>query len=204
MGTRSFEIIRLQDLMRQRWRNDGGWTTEIARHGDATNWDWRISVADVESDGPFSSFPGIERQIVLLEGHGMQLDFDDGEQVVLDADNPRLRFDGGRGLHSRLIGGPTRDFNLMSRRDHVDAELWRRPLVGNLQVFARAGETWVLHMLAGQARVGDADISGPAQVVERGDTLLVYAGNVRQRCAIEGAGEALLIRIARVDGVRGQ
>ncbi len=34
---------------------------------------WRVSIADVERDGPFSRFPGIDRTIVLLEGAGMRL-----------------------------------------------------------------------------------------------------------------------------------
>ena len=115
----------------------GWWTREIARGGDAQDWDWRLSVADVESDGPFSRLPGIEREICLLEGAGMQFEFDDGQTFALTPESPRLRFDGGRGLGSRLIDGATRDFNLMWRRGRFQAELWRRPLVGSM-VMARS------------------------------------------------------------------
>lgn len=195
------EIVRLDAVPPQRWFNGGGWTREIARAGDAQDWDWRLSVAEVEADGPFSALPGIEREIVLLDGAGMQFDFDDGAPFALTPENPRLRFDGGRGLHSRLIDGPTRDFNLMWRRGRVDAELWRRPLLGSMVLFADAGETWALHLLAGEARITDA---APAQSIARGDTVLVRAGQARQRCAIEGAGEALLVRIAPAGGARSQ
>ena len=192
------EIIRLEDVPPQRWFNGGGWTREIALGGDAADWDWRLSVADVETDGPFSRLPGIEREIHLLEGAGMQFDFEDGEAFALTPENPRLRFDGGRALHSRLLDGPTRDFNLMWRRERVQAELWRRPLVGGMAVFAEPGETWAVHLLAGEA----GDGSTPAVRLGRGDTALLRAGDERRRWLMQGAGEALLIRIAPV-GVAG-
>lgn len=188
------DIIRLAAIEPQRWFNDGGWTREIARGGEATQWDWRLSVADVESDGPFSQLPGIEREIYLLEGAGMQFDFKDGETFVLSPDSPRLRFDGARALDSRLIDGPTRDFNLMWRRGRIDAYLWRRPLVGSMVVFADAGEVWAIHLLAGAAQISDG--SGQGERIARGDTALLRADGERRRLALEGAGEALVIRLA--------
>ena len=47
---------------RVRWKNGGGWTTELARapaEGEG-EFDWRISIAEVDVDGEFSRFPGIE------------------------------------------------------------------------------------------------------------------------------------------------
>ncbi len=193
MHTTHIDIIRLAATSPQRWFNGGGWTREIARGGEAVDWDWRLSVADVESDGPFSRLPGIEREIYLLEGAGMQFDFEDGEAFALTPDSPRLRFDGGRGLDSRLIDGPTRDFNLMWRRGRIAAELWRRPLVGSMVVFAEAGEVWAVHMLAGEALVSDG--SGQGERIARGDTALLRADGQRRRLALEGGGEAWVIRL---------
>jgi environmental stress-induced protein Ves len=45
------------------WKNGGGETTEIAVFPDGaglSDFDWRVSMARVDGDGPFSSFPGIE------------------------------------------------------------------------------------------------------------------------------------------------
>ena len=36
-------------------------------------FDWRVSVADVAADGPFSRFPGVDRVLVLIAGAGMRL-----------------------------------------------------------------------------------------------------------------------------------
>jgi len=59
-------LLRASDYQRVRWKNDGGWTTEIARDPSAAADDfrWRVSIADIESDGPFSFHHGLV--IVLL------------------------------------------------------------------------------------------------------------------------------------------
>ena len=188
-------LIRFNDTTRQRWRNDGGWTREIAIGGDADDWDWRISVAEVEADGPFSAFPGIEREIVLLAGAGMRFEFDDGEQASLTPESPRLRFDGGRALHSRLIDGPTRDFNLMWRPGRIDAELWVRPLVGDSVLFAEPGETRALHMTSGSALLPDADDVR----LDAGDTLLMRAGDARASQRVSATGLAIVARLRVLD-----
>ena len=51
-----------------RWRNGGGRTRELLAWPDAADWKVRVSVADVESDGPFSAFPGVQRWFAVLEG----------------------------------------------------------------------------------------------------------------------------------------
>jgi environmental stress-induced protein Ves len=52
-----------------RWKNGGGTTTQIlVEPQGAARLAWRVSVADVAASGPFSSFPGYERHIVVIEG----------------------------------------------------------------------------------------------------------------------------------------
>ncbi len=183
-------LIPLARTVRQRWRNDGGWTREIAVDGSRDDWQWRLSLAEVETDGPFSGFPGIEREIVLIEGAGMAFAFEDGETHALTPEAPRLRFAGERMLHSRLLDGPTRDFNLMWRRGQVDAELWLRPLVGGSVLCAAAGETWGFHLVAGHA-----ELTGSGQSLVPGDTLLVQAGDEPLRQHIDANGSAIVIRL---------
>jgi environmental stress-induced protein Ves len=73
---------------------------------------------------------GIDREIVLLSGHGVRLVFDDGEVHALAPPHGRLRFAGEAGVRGELIDGATQDFNLMWRRDLIDAQLWHRPSSG--------------------------------------------------------------------------
>jgi hypothetical protein len=80
----------------------------------------------------------------------------------------------------------------MWRRDLVEAQLWHRPLVGPMVVFAEPGTMWVVHLLAGQARF--ADESGLPDLAAT-DTALLQADGARLRHVLDGAGEALLIRL---------
>lgn len=111
-------IVRLQDVHSQAWRNGGGVTRELlAWPIDLDPWSLRISVADVETDGPFSPFPGVERWFVVTRGAGVVLGFPQGDKRVALNDAP-FRFDGGAAPSCRLLKGATRDLNLMLRDGH--------------------------------------------------------------------------------------
>ena len=185
-------ILRARDYARMRWKNGAGWTSEILRVPDQESWDWRLSIAEIDADAPFSAFPGIDRELVLLSGNGVRLRFEDGAVHTLLPPHDKLRFAGERALVGELVDGMTRDFNLMWRRVAVDAALWHRPLVGTMVVFVEPADTWVLHLLAGQAHFADG--SGLGQL-GAGDTAVLRSTGGRQRFALDGAGEALLIRM---------
>jgi environmental stress-induced protein Ves len=108
------------DVTPQRWRNGGGWTRELLAWPDAADWQVRISVADVERDGPFSTFPGVQRWFAVLEGRGVELVIDGAARRITPLDEA-LAFDGAATTSARLIDGPTRDLNLMLRG--IDGDL---------------------------------------------------------------------------------
>ena len=190
VATANSTVIPANEYHRERWRNGLGWTREI--HAAGEPWQWRLSIAEIDQDAPFSSFPGVDRELVLLSGNGLRLRFDDGESTLLEPPHGRLRFAGERAVTGELVDGPTQDFNLMWRRDAIDAQLWHRPLVGPMVIFAEAGATWAVHLLAGQARFAD-DSGLPA--LNAGDTALLVAGSQRLRHVLDGGGEALLVRL---------
>jgi environmental stress-induced protein Ves len=107
--------VVLAAIAPQAWRNDGGRTRELLCWPSPEDWALRISVADIEADGPFSNFPDVERWFAVIEGAGVTLAFGDTEHRVVRGDPP-LRFDGAHGPGCHLIDGPTRDLNLMARR----------------------------------------------------------------------------------------
>ena len=189
-------VLHAQDYRRMRWKNGAGWTSEVFRAPDADDWSWRLSIAEVETDAPFSTFPGVERALVLLEGNGMRLRFDDGDTRDLLPSSGVLCFSGERPLVGQLVDGPSRDFNLMWKRDRVDAQLWHRPLTGAMVLFAEPGESWVVHMLAGQAYFPGATGLGG---MESGDTAILRGHGASTRFALDGAGELLLIRVVGRD-----
>ena len=191
-STSRSRVIPANEYRRIRWRNGQGWTREIHAEGTAEDWSWRLSIAEIEHDAAFSLFPGVDRELMLLSGDGLRLRFDDGECVELSPPHDRHRFAGERALTGELVDGTTHDFNLMWRRDRIRADTWHRPLVGPMVIFVEPGSTWVVHLIAGQARF-DATSGLPA--LAAGDTAVLEAGDDRRRYVLDGGGEALLIRL---------
>ena len=156
-------IIRAQDCPPQPWQNGLGTTREIAVHpSGASNDDflWRVSIAEVDSAAPFSSFPGIDRHIALLAGAGFTMTLDDGRAHALTTPYAPFAFPGEAKVAVTLADGPTRDFNLMVRRAQARGELkvWREqgthPLDPTIVlVYAVHGE---IETDAGMLRAGDA------------------------------------------------
>ena len=110
----TWTIVHLDDVAPQPWRNGGGRTRELLAWPEAEDWRLRISLADIESDGPFSAFPGVTRWFTVVQGQGVVLRFG-GRTETLGAGSAPLRFDGGSAPGCSLIDGPTRDLNLMLR-----------------------------------------------------------------------------------------
>ncbi len=116
------EPIRWADVPPTPWRNGGGVTRQIASSpADAADFDWRISIADVSAEGPFSAFPGVDRVITLLEGDSMTLTSPTGEKR-LEPLQP-YGFRGEEQIDCTLPDGPTRDFNVMTARGRCTAQV---------------------------------------------------------------------------------
>lgn len=107
-------IVRVADVAGQPWRNGGGTTRELLRDPDSDDWQIRVSVAEVSASGPFSAFPGVTRWFAVVEGAGVVLSID-GHAHRCSEDGDALSFAGDADTRCRLVGGPTRDLNLMLR-----------------------------------------------------------------------------------------
>jgi hypothetical protein len=190
-------LLRGADLVASTWKNGGGITREIALGGSAEAFAWRVSVADVAQAGPFSRFEGVARTLVLLDGAGMVLDETGGAAArmhMLAKPLDVAHFDGEAPISARLIDGPTRDFNLMVRRDVARAtfEIWREPTTRDMQ-----GETALLYCANGTASVR---VNGGEPVaLAAGDTLRIDTTDTTDTARsmrIETQGEAALLAIA--------
>jgi uncharacterized protein len=149
-------VVRLDDVSPQRWRNGGGWTRELLAQPAGDGWRVRVSVADIETDGPFSSFPGVHRHFAVLAGAGVELTIDGvAHRVALNGG--AVSFTGDAVTACRLLDGPTRDLNLMVRgstgrmRPVLPGQPWS-PAVPSCGLFATD---------AGRCRAGDRVIPMP-------------------------------------------
>lgn len=189
-------FLPAHEYRRERWKNQLGWTREICRSPEGEGeWDWRISIAEVDQECPFSAFPGCDRELVLLAGDGMDLHFEDGETVSLQPPHGSLRFAGERPLHATLPNGATQDFNVIWRRERIEASVLHRPLVGAMVFFAEPGVTWLIHLLSGKAHLRDP--LGPLDL-QHGDSALLLPGDGPGRIILDGGGEVLLVKLQSV------
>lgn len=112
------EIIRFAELKSEPWRNGGGVTRELASHPKAASaqdgaWDWRVSIADVNKAGEFSTFPGMERVLTVIDGELLLLTVD-GAEHPLEKYRP-FRFSGEAAAYGALPTGDIRDLNVITR-----------------------------------------------------------------------------------------
>jgi len=143
----SVRTISVDEVAPQRWRNSGGFTRELLAWPSVEAWRVRVSVAEVECDGPFSSFPAVERWFAVLDGNGVELTVG-GTAHRLTAGSPPLHFSGEAPAACRLIDGSTRDLNLMLRgmrggMFRVDAGQPWRPHAAQCGLFAALAGTCV-------------------------------------------------------------
>jgi len=119
----SWNIVRLVDIQPTPWRNGGGVTRELVAWPEKDDWVWRMSVAQIDANGPFSRFDGVDRWFAVLSGAGVQLDVG-GHAHALSAMDAPLLFDGTASTRCDLLDGSTQDFNLMVRqsagRSHME------------------------------------------------------------------------------------
>lgn len=176
---------------RERWRNGLGWTRAITAWPDEASWAWRLSLAEIEQAAPWSLFPGIEREQVLVEGEGLRLRFGDGRAEELLPPHGRARYDGGEPVTGEPIAGRVVALNLMWRHELLAVDVWHRPLVGPMLFFADAAEAWALYLLAGQGRFDPASGLPP---MDQGDAA-VLASTARRRFLLDGGGELIAMRL---------
>lgn len=178
-------IVRGDEIAVTPWKNGMGRTRELAIHpigADLSDFAWRVSVAEVDSAAPFSAFPGVDRQIALLAGAGFVMRFADGGEHRLDEACVPFAFAGEAEVDVALLGGATRDFNLMLRRGVAEGRI----------------ETWRAgtHVLAGVALVYAvrAEILTPEGRLQAGDVWHVPP-STQGMLTLEGDAIALAVRL---------
>lgn len=129
------------------WKNGGGETVEVIVHPEGASlseFGWRVSMASVASDGPFSVFPGIDRTLAILTGDGMELTIEGlGEQLLKPETTP-LAFPADAPTTARLTGGPVTDLNVMTRRGSFSHTLVRHVTERSLTLPETEGQRLLL------------------------------------------------------------
>ncbi|MFE7664028.1 HutD/Ves family protein [Streptomyces celluloflavus] len=116
-------ILRAAGRTAVAWRNGGGVTREVAVHPPGAGWDafdWRVSLAEVTADGPYSPLPGVRRILTVVAGAGTELTVAGVSRLRADRYRP-LAFPGGAATAGRLLDGPVVNLNVMLREGRARA-----------------------------------------------------------------------------------
>jgi uncharacterized protein len=180
-------ILRNADYPSRPWKNGGGTTRDIlvSPPGAALDeFDWRLSLAQVDRDGPFSRFDDVDRTLVLLSG-AMTLHEPD-RRIELVRGEP-VEFPGERAIEAKVQGGATLDFNVMTRRGRALHSVRREIFSTSANVEAIDESTVVLFALEDGLRV-------EGEVLNAHDTAVIV-----EQSAVVGVakdpGVALVVRI---------
>ena len=154
-------VVRSDEVTPEPWANGGGTTRELARADDGS---WRISLADIDRDGPFSTFAGRRRLLTVVDGTVLGLEVD-GETHVVEPQRP-FAFSGDARVVASVPEGAVRALNVV-----VDPEVVS-PFVTVLEL----GRSSVLPLADDQA----------AYVVKGAEAgcLVTGPGEVSGRCTV--------------------
>ncbi len=178
-------LLRAADRAAIPWKNGGGVTRDvIVSPAGATmdDFDWRISIADIASSGPFSRFPGIDRKLAVLEGK-VALTIEGGVPVTLDPHTAALDFHGESAVQADLVGGLSRDLNVMTRRGRFASRMIRQ----SAEALTLSGGTTVIVALGKLTAAGqDMEPLDALQIDDAGPSAVTI-----------GPGDFYLIEITR-------
>lgn len=192
------QILRAENYRRMKWKNGGGETAEIAVFPEDAALDafgWRISMASVAADGPFSSFAGVDRTLSVLDGAGIVLDVEGRDRVTLGTNAPPQAFPADAPTTAVLVDGPITDLNVMTRRGRYSHKVTRHHLDGTVDLKAE-GETVVVFCQAGRAVLETGDSRAE---LGRFDAAICEDGDGPR---LHGEGEFLIVLIGK-DAPRG-
>ncbi|OYX30021.1 MAG: hypothetical protein B7Y99_12250 [Caulobacterales bacterium 32-69-10] len=174
------------------WKNGGGLTREIAAYPPGAgmgDFEWRVSAAEVASDGAFSRFEGVDRVITVLSGAGLDLAVA-GEPVRLTPQSEPFAFPGDAVVFAHVLAGPVSDLNVMVRRGLWRADVERLEIEATVNLTSDADACLILaeHPLS---------LSGLV-ALEPGDVVRIERGDTVKLLPRAGAASVLVIELTRI------
>lgn len=157
------------------WANGRGTSYEVVRGGGG-DWTWRVAIAPVMEDGPFSELPGVDRWLTVIDAGRLVLTVDGVERIISRGEV--VAFAGESKVTARIPDGPVRDCGLMVRRRAGiggmrlvgPGTIRTQVLIALEPIAAAVGDTSTL-LDVGDALVGDDSSTCD---VERGRACAIY------------------------------
>jgi environmental stress-induced protein Ves len=155
------------------------------------DFDWRLSAAKVGGPGPFSSFPGVDRTLLVVDGAGIELRLAGEGSVLVERGGSGFAFAGDAAVTATLPDGPILDLNIMTRRERYRHEIRRVREAGPVGLPPGADLVLVV-ALDGRAELaaGDRTVG-----IDKLDTLVIDGDATGLE--LEGGGDIVVITLIR-------
>ena len=154
-------------------------------------------MATVAEPGRFSTFPGVDRVLAIVEGEGLRL-FIEGDIATVTPIGDAVSFPGDAAVASDLLGGPVTDLNLMTRRGICHGLIDRVRGPQHMEIEADGQATLVVALsrcvlTGGRARDGARD--GERLELGRLDVVALETGDTATLSNAPGGLDLLVVRI---------
>lgn len=166
------KILRAQNYREGRWPNGLGLSWDIAAappDAGAQEFEWRIALAQIDSSVAFSHYPNVDRIFTLIDGHGLELVFNDHKILKIDKRFEPHEFPGDIKTACVLNNGRCRALNLFTRRGAWEASV--RVLTTNDDLSVISAQTTLAFALRGSFKLS------AAATLNCGDTLHLLPGD---------------------------
>lgn len=187
-------LRRAADLLAVPWRNGHGLTVPLFAADDSDTPDWRLSVASIRADAPYSDFSGYRRAQLLLQGGPLQLSVADALLGTLNAPGQRIEFDGALAVQAH-IEDSCAVLNSAIRPGCGELRSWLRPVLGTLMLPVTTGGQWMGYVLGGQMSVRCGE---DRHLLHQGDAFAVN-DQALPRAVIDGGGSLALAQYVPTD-----
>ncbi|MFO1361483.1 MAG: HutD family protein [Burkholderiales bacterium] len=201
------KILRRAQYRAIPWKNGRGTAHRIAvspaRAGYDT-LDWHVSRPEIAAAGPFSRYPGLDRQFMLIGGSGLTLRIRPGpdgaafEQSIAAPLRP-FAFRGEWDVECALHDGPVEVFNVMTRRGRAGARLEIVEAAAGQPLTKPAGETLLVYVARGPVeawgRWGKATLAAD-------DSVLVDDAGATEIALAPAAGRTAQLALVRLHAER--
>ncbi|MES2357480.1 MAG: HutD family protein [Gemmatimonadota bacterium] len=187
-------ILKSNEYRRMPWRNGRGETAEVAispTGATLEDFDWRVSMARIEGDGPFSIFPQTDRTLAVLRGDGLRLSIAGSSPIDQTFNSEPLSFPGDVAVSATLLGAAVTDLNVMTRRERSRHSMRRLRIAGSVEVPLEAPLA-LLICAEGSLQI---EMNAETTTLMALDSLLVEEGPATLRISSDASALAYLIEI---------
>jgi uncharacterized protein len=170
------------------WRNGRGVSWDIASDQPfgATEFGWRFAVAEIAASGPFSHYENVDRLFTLIDGDGVDLEFEGGKTLAVHQPFVPHHFACDVATQCTLRSGAAKALNLFMARGAFQADAAIVDVKGVVNVGEGAS---LLFVLQGDVQCVDVKLAQwDAAQIASGETCVVtgigaklYLATLKQR-----------------------